>query len=38
VGGVGVDRMTDALGLAEISIEECGGDVYVHGRVRSGKR
>jgi diaminohydroxyphosphoribosylaminopyrimidine deaminase/5-amino-6-(5-phosphoribosylamino)uracil reductase len=34
VGGAGIDRMTEALRLADISIEELDGDVYVHGRVR----
>ena len=33
VGGDGVDRMADALKLADITIEELDGDVYVHGRV-----
>jgi diaminohydroxyphosphoribosylaminopyrimidine deaminase/5-amino-6-(5-phosphoribosylamino)uracil reductase len=33
VGGVGVERMTSALKLADISIEELDGDVYVHGRI-----
>jgi diaminohydroxyphosphoribosylaminopyrimidine deaminase/5-amino-6-(5-phosphoribosylamino)uracil reductase len=35
LGGVGVDRMADALRLADITIEELEGDVYIHGRVRS---
>jgi diaminohydroxyphosphoribosylaminopyrimidine deaminase/5-amino-6-(5-phosphoribosylamino)uracil reductase len=34
IGGAGIDRMVDALQLADISIEELDGDVYVHGRVR----
>jgi diaminohydroxyphosphoribosylaminopyrimidine deaminase/5-amino-6-(5-phosphoribosylamino)uracil reductase len=34
VGGIGVDRMADALRLADITIEELEGDVYIHGRVR----
>jgi diaminohydroxyphosphoribosylaminopyrimidine deaminase/5-amino-6-(5-phosphoribosylamino)uracil reductase len=34
IGGAGIDRMAEALQLAEISIEELDGDVYVHGRVR----
>jgi diaminohydroxyphosphoribosylaminopyrimidine deaminase/5-amino-6-(5-phosphoribosylamino)uracil reductase len=34
VGGVGVERMADALRLADITIEELEGDVYIHGRVR----
>jgi diaminohydroxyphosphoribosylaminopyrimidine deaminase/5-amino-6-(5-phosphoribosylamino)uracil reductase len=34
IGGVGVERITEALQLADISIEELDGDVYVHGRVR----
>ena len=33
VGGAGVERMTNALKLADIAIEELEGDVYVHGRV-----
>lgn len=33
VGGAGAERMTDALPLADITIEELDGDVYVHGRV-----
>jgi diaminohydroxyphosphoribosylaminopyrimidine deaminase / 5-amino-6-(5-phosphoribosylamino)uracil reductase len=33
VGGEGVDRMNAALQLADITIEEMDGDVYVHGRV-----
>ena len=32
-GGVGIERMADALKLADITIEELEGDVYVHGRV-----
>jgi diaminohydroxyphosphoribosylaminopyrimidine deaminase/5-amino-6-(5-phosphoribosylamino)uracil reductase len=38
IAGVGLERMADALSLADISIEELDGDVYVHGRLRSGKR
>jgi diaminohydroxyphosphoribosylaminopyrimidine deaminase / 5-amino-6-(5-phosphoribosylamino)uracil reductase len=34
VGGAGIDRMSDALRLAVITIEELGGDVYIHGRLR----
>jgi diaminohydroxyphosphoribosylaminopyrimidine deaminase/5-amino-6-(5-phosphoribosylamino)uracil reductase len=34
VGGAGIDRMTAALQLADIAIEELDGDVYIHGRVR----
>jgi diaminohydroxyphosphoribosylaminopyrimidine deaminase/5-amino-6-(5-phosphoribosylamino)uracil reductase len=34
VGGIGVERMVDALRLADITIEELEGDVYIHGRVR----
>jgi diaminohydroxyphosphoribosylaminopyrimidine deaminase / 5-amino-6-(5-phosphoribosylamino)uracil reductase len=34
VGGVGVGRMADALRLADITIEELEGDVYIHGRLR----
>lgn len=33
VGGEGIERMSKALKLADISIEELEGDVYVHGRV-----
>jgi diaminohydroxyphosphoribosylaminopyrimidine deaminase/5-amino-6-(5-phosphoribosylamino)uracil reductase len=33
VGGFGIERMTAALKLADISIEELEGDVYVHGRI-----
>jgi diaminohydroxyphosphoribosylaminopyrimidine deaminase/5-amino-6-(5-phosphoribosylamino)uracil reductase len=34
VGGKGIERMTETLKLADITIEELDGDVYVHGRVR----
>jgi diaminohydroxyphosphoribosylaminopyrimidine deaminase/5-amino-6-(5-phosphoribosylamino)uracil reductase len=34
VGGAGIDQMAQALKLADISIEELEGDVYVHGRIR----
>jgi diaminohydroxyphosphoribosylaminopyrimidine deaminase/5-amino-6-(5-phosphoribosylamino)uracil reductase len=34
VGGVGREKMEDALALADISIEELAGDVYIHGRIR----
>jgi diaminohydroxyphosphoribosylaminopyrimidine deaminase/5-amino-6-(5-phosphoribosylamino)uracil reductase len=33
VGGVGMERMAAALKLADITIEELDGDVYVHGRI-----
>jgi diaminohydroxyphosphoribosylaminopyrimidine deaminase/5-amino-6-(5-phosphoribosylamino)uracil reductase len=33
VGGDGVERMSSALRLADITIEELDGDVYVHGRI-----
>jgi diaminohydroxyphosphoribosylaminopyrimidine deaminase/5-amino-6-(5-phosphoribosylamino)uracil reductase len=33
VGGLGIDHMADALQLADISIEELAGDVYLHGRI-----
>jgi diaminohydroxyphosphoribosylaminopyrimidine deaminase/5-amino-6-(5-phosphoribosylamino)uracil reductase len=33
VGGAGIERMTSALKLADITIEELDGDVYVHGRI-----
>jgi diaminohydroxyphosphoribosylaminopyrimidine deaminase/5-amino-6-(5-phosphoribosylamino)uracil reductase len=35
IGGAGIERMTEALALADITIEELDGDVYVHGRVRA---
>ena len=34
IGGDGIDRMADALQLADITIEELDGDVYVHGRLK----
>jgi diaminohydroxyphosphoribosylaminopyrimidine deaminase/5-amino-6-(5-phosphoribosylamino)uracil reductase len=34
IGGNGIERMADALSLADISIEELDGDVYVHGRIK----
>jgi diaminohydroxyphosphoribosylaminopyrimidine deaminase/5-amino-6-(5-phosphoribosylamino)uracil reductase len=34
VGGAGIAKMADSLCLSEITIEELGGDVYVHGRIR----
>jgi diaminohydroxyphosphoribosylaminopyrimidine deaminase / 5-amino-6-(5-phosphoribosylamino)uracil reductase len=34
VGGVGLERMSEALKLADIAIEELEGDVYVQGRIR----
>jgi diaminohydroxyphosphoribosylaminopyrimidine deaminase / 5-amino-6-(5-phosphoribosylamino)uracil reductase len=33
IGGAGIDRMAAALQLADITIEELDGDVYVHGRI-----
>jgi diaminohydroxyphosphoribosylaminopyrimidine deaminase/5-amino-6-(5-phosphoribosylamino)uracil reductase len=33
VAGVGIEHMPRALRLADINIDELGGDVYVHGRV-----
>jgi diaminohydroxyphosphoribosylaminopyrimidine deaminase/5-amino-6-(5-phosphoribosylamino)uracil reductase len=33
VGGTGIERMSAALKLADITIEELDGDVYVHGRI-----
>jgi diaminohydroxyphosphoribosylaminopyrimidine deaminase/5-amino-6-(5-phosphoribosylamino)uracil reductase len=33
VGGAGIERMTAALKLADITIDELDGDVYVHGRL-----
>ena len=35
VAGLGIDRMSAALRLADISVEELEGDIYVHGRVRA---
>jgi diaminohydroxyphosphoribosylaminopyrimidine deaminase/5-amino-6-(5-phosphoribosylamino)uracil reductase len=34
VGGAGVAKMADVIALADITIEELGGDVYVHGRIK----
>jgi diaminohydroxyphosphoribosylaminopyrimidine deaminase/5-amino-6-(5-phosphoribosylamino)uracil reductase len=34
IAGAGVSQMADALQLADITIEELGGDVYVHGRLK----
>ena len=34
IGGTGIERMAEALQLADISIEELDGDVYVHGRIK----
>jgi diaminohydroxyphosphoribosylaminopyrimidine deaminase/5-amino-6-(5-phosphoribosylamino)uracil reductase len=34
IAGVGTERMSDALRLADIAIEELEGDVYVQGRIR----
>jgi diaminohydroxyphosphoribosylaminopyrimidine deaminase/5-amino-6-(5-phosphoribosylamino)uracil reductase len=36
IGGTGTERMADALKLADITIEELDGDVYVHGRLHNG--
>lgn len=33
IAGLGLDRMADALALDAPTIEQCGSDVYVHGRV-----
>ncbi|HEX2476378.1 MAG TPA: bifunctional diaminohydroxyphosphoribosylaminopyrimidine deaminase/5-amino-6-(5-phosphoribosylamino)uracil reductase RibD [Lacipirellulaceae bacterium] len=33
VPGAGIAQMADALQLGDITIEELGGDVYVHGRI-----
>lgn len=33
IAGAGAHRVADALALADITIEELDGDVYVHGRV-----
>jgi diaminohydroxyphosphoribosylaminopyrimidine deaminase/5-amino-6-(5-phosphoribosylamino)uracil reductase len=35
IGGMGSETMADSLALADISIEELAGDVYVHGRLHS---
>jgi diaminohydroxyphosphoribosylaminopyrimidine deaminase/5-amino-6-(5-phosphoribosylamino)uracil reductase len=35
LAGQGAERVADALRLAEVSIEELDGDVYVHGRMRT---
>jgi diaminohydroxyphosphoribosylaminopyrimidine deaminase / 5-amino-6-(5-phosphoribosylamino)uracil reductase len=34
IAGVGLDRMSAALRLGDISVEELEGDLYVQGRVR----
>ena len=34
VAGAGIVRMADALQLADITIEELDGDVYIHGRLK----
>jgi diaminohydroxyphosphoribosylaminopyrimidine deaminase/5-amino-6-(5-phosphoribosylamino)uracil reductase len=33
IGGAGIERVAQALQLADICIEELDGDVYVHGRI-----
>jgi diaminohydroxyphosphoribosylaminopyrimidine deaminase/5-amino-6-(5-phosphoribosylamino)uracil reductase len=33
IAGHGIERMADALRLADIHIEELEGDVYIHGRI-----
>jgi diaminohydroxyphosphoribosylaminopyrimidine deaminase/5-amino-6-(5-phosphoribosylamino)uracil reductase len=33
IGGTGIEHMSAALKLADITIEELDGDVYVHGRI-----
>jgi diaminohydroxyphosphoribosylaminopyrimidine deaminase/5-amino-6-(5-phosphoribosylamino)uracil reductase len=35
IGGAGVDQIADARALADITIEELDGDVYIHGRLLS---
>lgn len=35
IAGQGAQRIADAIHLADISIEELDGDVYVHGRTRT---
>ena len=37
VGGEGIARMSAALKLADITIEELDGDVYVHGRISASR-
>jgi len=34
IDGTGIERMAEALQLADISIEELEGDVYIHGRIK----
>jgi diaminohydroxyphosphoribosylaminopyrimidine deaminase / 5-amino-6-(5-phosphoribosylamino)uracil reductase len=34
VGGAGAAKMADAIRLGDMTIEELGGDVYVHGRIK----
>jgi diaminohydroxyphosphoribosylaminopyrimidine deaminase/5-amino-6-(5-phosphoribosylamino)uracil reductase len=34
IGGSGIEHLADTLQLADITIEELDGDVYVHGRLR----
>jgi diaminohydroxyphosphoribosylaminopyrimidine deaminase / 5-amino-6-(5-phosphoribosylamino)uracil reductase len=34
VGGTGIAKMADAIELGDVTIEELGGDVYVHGRIK----
>jgi len=36
--GAGIARISAALQLADIAIEELGGDVYVHGRLANASR
>jgi diaminohydroxyphosphoribosylaminopyrimidine deaminase/5-amino-6-(5-phosphoribosylamino)uracil reductase len=38
IAGEGVERMADALQLADIAIEELDGDVYMHGRMGRGAK
>ena len=36
IGGIGLDLMKNAFELVSPQIEQCGPDVYVHGRIRPG--
>jgi diaminohydroxyphosphoribosylaminopyrimidine deaminase/5-amino-6-(5-phosphoribosylamino)uracil reductase len=38
VGGIGVDRVADALRLAEWKVERAGEDYYLHGWIRNDGR
>jgi diaminohydroxyphosphoribosylaminopyrimidine deaminase/5-amino-6-(5-phosphoribosylamino)uracil reductase len=34
IGGIGIERISDAIKLNTLSMEELDGDVYIHGRVQ----